>query len=257
MMVLFVIWVVAAAPTDRFEDVAASLASHDDETSVREMLVWVAEHEGEEAARGLVWVARRRLDDGQRDAARDALTRASHSSGHFGSEASRLLSALHLEDRQFDDAERAARVLLSSTEPGIVAQGKALLSAIDSARARWRVFACVASLLAVDVVLRVVRGRRHLWPPPLEVWVLGPILGSLVVIALLRHAPVLASLGWLAIGGVVVAWARGAGRSATSLNARLADASLAVLESIALAFVVFEANGVLDMLIETARSGPA
>lgn len=112
----------------------------------------------------------------------------------------------------------------------------------------------------------LLRARRTLWPPPLEVYYYAPVAGFLVLVSLgikggLYLGPVLllagsgAALSWLGAAAArrAVRHKRGgAARRALQLIAGLLWRALAVA---AICYLVVDSQGLFELLIETVRNG--
>ncbi|HEY4219868.1 MAG TPA: hypothetical protein VGO62_00965 [Myxococcota bacterium] len=260
MIAALVLVLALGGASERFEDLAFRLANVPVDPACATMQGWVDEHVGrDDAARGLIWIARRRLAAHDREAARTALSHARDARGRFGAEAVRLLAALDLEDNRLDDALDGAALLAASSEPRVNAEGQALIAEITARKLRNRERALAFLFLAVDVAVRIARTRKKLWPPPFEALALGPILAMLALVGVARGLPGIPALLALAVAGTALAWARGAHRRARPLALpwRIADAALALVEAGALGYAILDGTGVLDTLLLTFTAGPA
>jgi hypothetical protein len=249
-----------AMTTERFEDVAFRLAHRPVDAACVEMQSWVDEHQGrDDAARGLLWIARKRLDAHDRPSARAALERATAGRGRFGAEAVRLLAAMDIEDGRLDDAKTQAETLASSSEPMLAEEGKELLDEIARKEVRRTWLELSIAFLAVDVIVRGARTKRKLWPPPFEALAAGPVLAMLLVVGILRGMTEVPLIAILASSGLALAWFRGAHRRAFPLRLplRLLDAALALVEAASLTYAVLDGGNALDNLILTLTAGPA
>lgn len=117
--------------------------------------------------------------------------------------------------------------------------------------------------LGLCALLALWRGRRYLWPPPLELWYYAPVAGFLAL------------AGLLVPGGAITApliqfAALGAGLSWLSASAAQASASEEVrkprklwlgllfrlLAALALCYVIVYHHSLIDLIVETLRNGP-
>jgi hypothetical protein len=135
----------------------------------------------------------------------------------------------------------------------------------ELARADWRRRLRFASWLVLAVlgavaIVRIV-GRRAGWRamlvPPIEVIVFAPIAAVLVVVAASGNPLVSHAVRIISIAGVAIAWiAAAAGKPARARDAVFA-ALLAAVAVIAATYLACDHGRMIDILIETWRSGPA
>lgn len=158
-------------------------------------------------------------------------------------------------------AERRGTVWVSAAEEGFQQ-----CSQLDRRRL-WRLLALgYLSLLLVGLL---ARGRRALWPPPLEILYYAPVATFLVLVSLaikggLYLVPVLllaglgAALNWLAAAAARVTGQGGAaGRTGPGRRALQAGAGLLLraLAVAAICYVVIDTQGLFELLVETVRNG--
>lgn len=163
----------------------------------------------------------------------------------------------------------AARARLTALTPpdAVAADARAeLLAELDrrAARSRWRHLAWGALVilgLAAVATLRRQRGSwraagRALWPPPLEVAYLAPVAIGVALVARTGNPLAAAAVERILIGGLAVAWLGGAvARGPLPLLARLGFIAAVTLAVAAIAYLAVVDDQLLDLLLETWRSG--
>lgn len=145
-------------------------------------------------------------------------------------------------------------------------QGEA---ACDRERLRfWLAIAAVAYLLLAGP-LSLLRGRRHLWPPPFEVYYYVPVAGFLYGVALLsiqgalRKAVLLVALGgaglvWLSASAAQAAASRRPARPGRwrPLAGLLCGVTARALGVAALAYLIVYGNKLINVILYTLHDGP-
>lgn len=177
----------------------------------------------------------------------------------------RLMAEWLLQSRQI----AAARVEYQALEkfeaagplwPVIAREG---LAACQRAQ-RQRYFVGAAWLyLGLGALLALWRGRRHLWPPPLEVWYYAPVAGFLALAGILvQSGTILVPLSQFAGLGAALTWLSAAAAQASSeapvrqrrkLWLGLAARALAAL---AICYVIIYHHSLIELIVETLRNGP-
>lgn len=187
----------------------------------------------------------------------------------YAERAIRGAASTAIERHDWDRAEALAREL-PVIEPADQVTRDDLLDAAARGRrrARWYVLAWLVAGAAVAVLAgslveaSVAGGRRRPQLVPGELTFLAPVAAVLIGVALTTHPLIAPAVATLAIGGLVLAWlsgsaldtARARGRP---IRARAAlHAVVAVLAVAALCYVALTRDGLLDLMIETVRSGP-
>jgi hypothetical protein len=104
-----------------------------------------------------------------------------------------------------------------------------------------------------------------MWPrlrPPVEVWFLAPIAAVVVAIAFAAQRVIAPAVARITITGVALTWLSGAAldllrsRGRTTRARSLVHAAACMLGILAIAYVSVVRDGLLDMLVETVKSGP-
>lgn len=127
-----------------------------------------------------------------------------------------------------------------------------------------------AALLSLFLLAALVRGRRRLWPPPFEVYYYVPVAAFLVLVGLLAGGGGMSGAALALCGiGTVLVWLGGAAARADAERGRrtpLAGARRAaalclgtLLRGLAVAaacYLVLYHGGLIDVILETLRSGP-
>lgn len=169
------------------------------------------------------------------------------------------------------EAERARAAL----DPVLVDRGgeqqAADLIATAHHRARLRLAIALALGLLAGVALLVARRTTGSWRaalralarPPTEAWYLAPVALLLALVALPGNPLVARAVRWIGLAGVLIAWLSGAlfeaARARGPLGARRVAVQLAlVLAAVgAAAYLIVDGIGLLGLLEETWRGGPA
>ena len=164
----------------------------------------------------------------------------------------------------------AARARLAALTPpdALAADARAeLLADLDrrAARSRWRTLAWLAlGMLAVGAALALRRRRggwgaagRALWPPPLEVAYLIPVAIGVAVVARTGNALAAAAVERILLGAIAIAWLGGAVARGPRPARRwwLVFAGAVVVAAAACAYLAIVDDQLLDLLLETWRSG--
>lgn len=128
----------------------------------------------------------------------------------------------------------------------------------------WIALVLVAAGLVGSLVEASLRGGRR-WPalrPPFEVWFLAPLAALLVAYAYLEQPAIAPTVTSITLGGLVLAWLSGATLDVLRARARpvrwratlhVVGCGVAVL---ALCYITVTRNELVDLLVETIRSGP-
>ena len=143
---------------------------------------------------------------------------------------------------------------------------------LATARHRHRIRLALGGVLVAILVLAVIVLRRALasWAhaarrlarPPIEVWFL-PFGIVLALVAAPGNPLAARAVRWIGIAGIAIAWLSGvvldAVRARGPLTARrvLAHAAVAVIAVAAAVYLVVDTLGLVDLLGETWRGGPA
>lgn len=175
-----------------------------------------------------------------------------------------------IEAGAWDVAETLARQL-PATDPGDRIVRDDLLAAIAGGRLRsrlylvaWIVAALVLAGLLGSLAEAVLRGGRRLPSPrpPLEVWFLVPLGLLVLAIAYVARPAIAPTVTTIVAGGLVLAWISGmtldllrARGRALRLRASLHVAGCAVAV-VALGYISVMRHDLIDLLVETIRSGP-
>lgn len=197
-------------------------------------------------------------------ALRDLLAR--HPGGEWAPRALQLLGQLALGRGDFREARARYAALGGYGGPlwsAASAQGLEL-----TARAERRAWLGrgAALYLALYLLALALRGRRRLWPPPLEVLYLLPVGAFLVLAAALGGGgPLLQAILRITLGGAALTWLGGAAarvgaespdpRRALPLRALL-GAALRLLGALSLGYLVVYHGGLAEVVLETLRQGP-
>lgn len=161
-----------------------------------------------------------------------------------------------------DDAE----TVLAALDPLLVDAADRAVAAreLEIARDRRviRIGLALALATAVAVVLAVHRRHlRRLARPPIEVWYLAPLALLLALVALPGNPLIARAVRWIGLAGVALAWLSGAvlELAPRPLSGRRAvlHAALTAAAAAAAVYLVIDAIGLLDLLGETWRGGPA
>lgn len=172
---------------------------------------------------------------------------------------------------ELDDAERA----LAALDPALVDQGGARQAAETLATAHRR--RAIRYAIAIVIVLLVAGGvivaRREAggWPavgkifarPSTEAWFLAPLAILLALVALPGNPLVARAVRWIGVAGVGTAWLSGAlleaARTRGPLRARRMIVHVVLVIGVvgAAAYLVVDGIGLLGLLEETWRGGPA
>ncbi len=170
-----------------------------------------------------------------------------------------------------DDAERE----LTALDPALVDHGgatqatEALATAHHRVRIRWALGGVLVllSALALAIARRDLGSWRSLARrtarPPVEVWFLAPLVVLLVLIAWPGNPLVARAVRWIGAIGIVIAWLSGsvleAARTRGPLGAwrALVHVTVVVIAVGAAAYLIVDGLGLLDLLGETWRGGPA
>ncbi|HEY3806126.1 MAG TPA: hypothetical protein VGL61_26165 [Kofleriaceae bacterium] len=135
----------------------------------------------------------------------------------------------------------------------------------DLARAEWRARLRLASwivlaaigLLAIAVLVRARVSWRVLVRPPIEVLYGAPIALVLVGVAATGNPLVSRAVRVIAIAGLAVAWLAAAFGRPRSAGRAAIIAVLAALAVLAATYLACDHDRMIDIVIETWRSGPA
>lgn len=164
---------------------------------------------------------------------------------------------------------------LAALDPGLVDRGgagqaaEALATAHHRARIRIGLAIGIALLIAAGVVVarREVGSWRALGKvfarPPTEAWFLAPLAALLALVAWPGNPLVARAVRWIGVAGVAIAWLSGglleAARAAGPLRTRrlLLHVLLVIGTAGAAAYLVVDGLGLLGLLEETWRGGPA
>lgn len=173
--------------------------------------------------------------------------------------------------RVLGELERARATLVALEPPDAIAAGARAqaLEVIDRSRQRraW-VWAAGLSLagaaLAALIALRRRRGSwlgalRGLWPPPIEVAYLVPVAAALIFIGETGNPLAARAAESILLGAVVIGWGSGAVlRAAAARPGRagmLVHVAIVVAATLAVIYLTVIREGLIDLLIETWRSG--
>lgn len=129
---------------------------------------------------------------------------------------------------------------------------------------RQRYFVAAALVyLGLCGLLALWRGRRHLWPPPLEFWYYAPVAGFLALAGtLVQGGPILVPLSQFAGIGAALTWLASAAAQASAgaevRQPRKLWLGLLVraLAALALCYVIIYQHSLIDPIVETLRNGP-
>jgi hypothetical protein len=138
-------------------------------------------------------------------------------------------------------------------------------------RDRWYAIACVAIAAAfaallgslAEAALRGPRGNR--WSalrPPIEVAYLAPVVAVLIGAAFTAHRLIAPAVTIISLGGVALSWLSGAALERLRADGRrrglrtAAHILVCIGAVAALAYVALVRGDLLDLLLETVRSGP-
>jgi TolA-binding protein len=129
---------------------------------------------------------------------------------------------------------------------------------------RWLYFSRGAWLyLGLCALGALVRGRRHLWPPPTELWYYLPVAGLFSLAGLLVQGGALVAPLWqFGLAGTALSWlsASAAQAAAGSSQGRLwrlfSGLVLRALAVLALVFLVIYHHSLIELILETLRNGP-
>ncbi|CAN5892881.1 hypothetical protein BH11MYX3_BH11MYX3_08980 [soil metagenome] len=146
---------------------------------------------------------------------------------------------------------------------------EALATAHRRARIRWGVGGVLLILVALALVIarRDLGGwrsaARRLLRPPVEVWFLAPLAVLLSLVALPGNPLIARAVRWIGAAGIAIAWLSGAVLDAARTRGLLGAARallhvvIVVIAVVAAAYLVVDGLGLLDLLGETWRGGPA
>jgi hypothetical protein len=146
-----------------------------------------------------------------------------------------------------------------------------LASAERRAQLRWLLWGLLAAIAAAAAfALRRASGSwraaaRRLMRPPLEVWFFAPIAIVLAVIAATGNPLVAHAVRAIALVGIAIGWLSGTildavrARTGTKIRASRAalHAAVAVVAVIAATYLAIDRDRMIDLVVETWRSGPA
>lgn len=130
--------------------------------------------------------------------------------------------------------------------------------------AAWFAVALVAAGLLGSLAEASLRGGRR-WPalrPPLEVWFLVPLAALLLAVAHLARPAIAPTVTTITLGGLALAWLSGTTLDLLRARARpvrlraalhVVGCAVAVL---ALCYISVTRNELIELLVETIRSGP-
>lgn len=161
-----------------------------------------------------------------------------------------------------------AEDVLGAVDPALVDRAGAEQARDQLATARHRrtvrIALALAVLISVAGALALARkDLRRLARPPTEVWFLAPLALLLALVALPGNPLIARAVRWIGVIGVVLAWLSGGlleiARTRGALSARRAivHAVLTVAVGAAAVYLVVDSLGLLDLLGETWRGGPA
>jgi hypothetical protein len=245
---------------------AAELSDSDRETALAKHLEAHPSFVGASQVRLMLAEVRRRL--GQLDAAAEALgpVVADGSAGDAATRAHRILGDLALDRGDTAGARASFTRLLESPEPATRRGAEELLARVETAELTSLLGAVALGFLVLVALALVGLGRLWrrpaavLWPPPVEVRFLLPVL---LAVALLAGAQPGASrlLGILAIIGggtlcflwLAAAWLE---RAAAPRGARWGFPFIAALVVIGLCFVAIRGHGLTGVVAHTLADGP-
>jgi hypothetical protein len=214
------------------------------------------------------WLRRaRRFDEAQ---ARYSFVRAHWPHTQHAVLAIRGGAACALEAADWNRAEQLAREL-PAVDPADAILREDLLAAAKRGRGlgrlyavAWVVVVLAFAALAGSLVEAARRGgwrRPRPWPP-IEVIFLAPVAAVLVGVAFTTHQLIAPAVLTLTIGGLALAWLSGTtldtlrARGREVRNRALAHVMIAILATIALAYIAITRDNLLDMVIETMQMGP-
>lgn len=143
-------------------------------------------------------------------------------------------------------------------------------------RAARRLYFAIAAwgFLGGFGLLLLVRGRRHLWPPPFEIFYYVPVAGFLTLAAWIlqrgQGGPLFLPIGQFGLAGALLSWLAAAAAEESSpfphfrknlraprqlapLLAGLLGRALAVA---ALCYLIVYHHGLIEILVETLKNGP-
>jgi predicted negative regulator of RcsB-dependent stress response len=253
-------WAAVAAQHDRLVE---AIQHGDPKPALRELAALVdANPSYPRAVLAMLAIARAYERDGDIDAARAWLerARAADASDHVLAEVARF-------DTRTGDLDGARRAIAGITDRGIVHELAAGISRAEVRRTiRWILWGLLAAIGALAIaMLRRDAGSwraaaRRLAHPPSEVWFFVPIAAVLVVVAATGNPLVSRAVRAIAITGAVFAWLSGAILDGVKpLRARrvVAHAALAAIAVIAATYLAIDRGQMLDLVVETWRSGPA
>src|SRR5206468_10211992 len=98
--------------------------------------------------------------------------------------------------------------------------------------------------------------------PPIEVMFLAPMAGVLVAVAFAAQRVIAPAVARITITGVALAWLSGAALDVLRTRGRatrarsLVHVAACVLGVLAIAYLSIVRDGLLDLVVETARYGP-
>jgi TolA-binding protein len=171
--------------------------------------------------------------------------------------AARAKMELLLRLGRLDEARAALAVLSRYGDPvsrqAYVAGTEAVRAV--TARARWATTALVA--LLIWALGMAALARRALWPPPREARFFVPVGLLFAIAALSEHRAIARTVIEIAIGATAILWLSGSARQRPrGFFATLAIALSTALAIVALTYAAVHWNGLIDLVLETWRSGP-
>jgi Tetratricopeptide repeat-like domain len=251
---------LGARAAETFDEVVASAKAGDHSEALARMERFVAAHAGEpQAARGLVWMAQLHRQDGRPEVARPLLARAAREGAgtEWALHARKGLADLALESRDFAEAIEAYDAL--AREPSPLWQYVGRNAGLDARgeRDRFRILLALAAAVGLFWLLRLVRARPPLWPPPRELIWLLPLLRLVALSAPGQEPGEARALCIVSAGCALLLWLNGAWASARvrGTRAALLHAALGAVQMASVAYGAVVVSGLWGKLIDTIAMG--
>jgi hypothetical protein len=250
------------ARADEFDELLHRSVGQSHPVTCAQMEDWVARHPTDpRAGRGVVWMARMHLVDGDEGGATTLFRRArdAYPGTEWALHGIEGLADLDVAHHRYGRAIEQYDLLARSPFPFFQYLGQQDGLHTRGLLFRFRITLGLVAVWAVVLAFRVRQagGLRALWPAPAVLTHSAPLPAALILSALAQPAPEATALVVLGVGSLLLLWLNGAWHMSRrlSLPQRIVETVFGVSQALALLFVAVVLSGIWDKFRDTLVMG--